>query len=426
MTRIRPNLTTGALSATYGTLADLPDPATVTGKAAALALGEAGLPGAFITDRGAAPLLGTNTHASGNTSRVKYNVRRAGGDLRLVFDHYTTGSGGDGDPSAAVTFRCSLEKNGFNFPVTFRGGQKEVTIDQGRIISDPIAFDVAVGDTIWARTYVSAGTPRATARTVTGDGEGLAATDLTAAAAGAVTASASWVWAPSGFLSTTRLGSKNAAIGICGDSIAYGQGDSTGDVYGYLVRSANTAGLPWVMAARASETVGAVVDINYRHRGPLVSGCQRVYTAYGRNDLTNGNATSLIQINLVKFWKRIARRGPIQYAMTVTPRTTSTDAWATTANQTTADAAQETRRVELNTWLRAGAPLDPTTLLAVAAGTAGAVVAGQAAHPLAGIVEVADAVETARNSGIWKAAYTADGLHPNATGHAAMSAAVVM
>jgi hypothetical protein len=49
-------------------------------------------------------------------------------------------------------------------------------------------------------------------------------------------------------------------------------------------------------------------------------------------------------------------------------------------------------------------------------------------HPVSAYFEVADTVETARDSGIWKAGYvyTTDGVgvHPSATGHAAMAAAI--
>ena len=107
------------------------------------------------------------------------------------------------------------------------------------------------------------------------------------------------------------------------------------------------------------------------------------------------------------------------YQTTVTPQTTSTDAWVTTANQTVT--AVHARRIGLNDWIRDGAPFDTATGLAVAVGATGSTIvrAGTRAHPLKGFFEIADIVETSRNSGIWKAGWTTDGLHPNATGYAA-------
>jgi hypothetical protein len=49
--------------------------------------------------------------------------------------------------------------------------------------------------------------------------------------------------------------------------------------------------------------------------------------------------------------------------------------------------------------------------------------AGQLGHPLTGVLDVAAAVTDTTTTWAWKAAYTADGIHPNATGHAAMATA---
>lgn len=73
-------------------------------------------------------------------------------------------------------------------------------------------------------------------------------------------------------------------------------------------------------------------------------------------------------------------------------------------------------REKLNDWLRDGSPLVDGAPAAI--GTVGALRMGQAGHPLYGLFEVADVVETARNSGRWKTdgtiqKYTKDGIHPN-------------
>lgn len=83
--------------------------------------------------------------------------------------------------------------------------------------------------------------------------------------------------------------------------------------------------------------------------------------------------------------------GKILIGCTVEPRTTSTDSWATTTNQT-AD-TNNAQRVAYNDALRGGLPA-----------------------PFAGVVEIADQFESARDSGLWKvngaaSGYTSDGLH---------------
>jgi lysophospholipase L1-like esterase len=81
-------------------------------------------------------------------------------------------------------------------------------------------------------------------------------------------------------------------------------------------------------------------------------------------------------------------------------------------------------RVQINDWIRARCPENGSGVPQLA-GTPGAV----ASPFLSGWFETADTVESARNSGKWKATgsasgYTADGVHPSQTGHAAMAAAI--
>lgn len=68
--------------------------------------------------------------------------------------------------------------------------------------------------------------------------------------------------------------------------------------------------------------------------------------------------------------------------------------------------AYEVNRQAFNAWLRDGAPLNSTTFVPVAVGTsaAGTVRSNSTSHPLKSFIEVADSVETARNSGVWRPA----------------------
>jgi hypothetical protein len=66
--------------------------------------------------------------------------------------------------------------------------------------------------------------------------------------------------------------------------------------------------------------------------------------------------------------------------------------------------------------------------VAVAAGTSGAIVAGQTGHPLAGYFDAANAVESSLNSGLWKVGYVylgdSRGAHPNSGGAALMASTI--
>lgn len=124
---------------------------------------------------------------------------------------------------------------------------------------------------------------------------------------------------------------------------------------------------------------------------------------------------------LTGVWRTCADAGQRVHACTITPVDTS-GTFTTTAGQTAG--AHNATRAAVNDWIRAGAPINSTTLAYVPVGTVGALTAGQPGHPLIDWFETADTVETARNSGIWKANYTEDGTHPSSVGHAAMAAAI--
>ncbi len=98
--------------------------------------------------------------------------------------------------------------------------------------------------------------------------------------------------------------------------------------------------------------------------------------------------------------KKLAARGLKVYACTIPPHgVTSSDNYSTLVGQTTA--FYEPNRVLVNDWIRTR-PV-----------------------PLAGYLELADTVESSRNSGLWAVNATAnwltdDGTHPTALGHARM------
>lgn len=108
---------------------------------------------------------------------------------------------------------------------------------------------------------------------------------------------------------------------------------------------------------------------------------------YPINDIKSGAAITAIRTNMNALITFLKSKGVNTiFLCTVTPVTTSTDTWATTANQTVTSA--EAVRVQHNTDVRTGY------------------------YDVSGYFEAADKAETARNSGIWPAGYTQDGIHP--------------
>lgn len=122
--------------------------------------------------------------------------------------------------------------------------------------------------------------------------------------------------------------------------------------------------------------------------------------------------------------------------VTVSPRTSSTDAWATSVNQT--PIANGAARVTYNQWLRDGAPIDNNSQPLTTGVAPGPTVfrIGSAFHPVnapaaRAVIDISSAVETATDSGVWKNAangnggpWTNDGIHPLPLGHIAMAALI--
>lgn len=155
-------------------------------------------------------------------------------------------------------------------------------------------------------------------------------------------------------------------------------------------RGALICGLQGELAATAAVTA------NLKRRYPLAKYADTAIVEYGTNDF-NANA-SLPVATLQGYFTAIAanlRALGVQKVICVTipPRTTSTDSFATTVNQTPINAAfaagAGSPRGIMNAWMRGG---------------------GGGSYD--GYIDLADAVESARDSGVWAVGNTADGIHP--------------
>lgn len=373
---------------------------------------------------------------TGGTGVIRHTAVRTCFGLRLAYsNHYPASSGGAVETPGPnpITVKASIDyPTGVLFPVTFNG-QTTVTIQPGAtVISDPVGIDLVKGTNFWTRTYVSVTSgqsfPRGAYATHSGNGEGhnyssAGGADVTTSGAVPAGGFNEYVYSPAAILGLPIDGGK-AVIAAVGDSIVAGTGD---DQTGWVTRLlGNNYSLQKV--AYPSESMVQWVTNNkvncYRRAGLLARvGITHVIAEHIVNDLgASGIAT--LQTNAYAYWKYLSRIGKV-YATTCTPITTSTDAWATVANQTVDTALKEPRRLAFNAWLRDGAPMNSSGVAqAVGASGAGVIRAGQPGHPLAGYIEVADAVESARDSGKWKASYTTDGTHPNTTGATAIAAAI--
>lgn len=240
-----------------------------------------------------------------------------------------------------------------------------------------------------------------------------------------------------------RTLTQSITVGLVGDSITFGQAD--GQYGGWAIRSLNPAAqtlsgapqvipkLPYVQVSQPGETVANLIK-KHATRFSLLSRCTHILGMLGTNDIIATVAATTIEANFITLLQQERLRGAKPYYGTITPLADSTDGWTTLGNQTVR--SNESIRIAFNTWLRDGAPIDSTTLAPVAAGTSGAIRAnyysatgalvttGTGTHPAEGIFDLADSIESARNSGKWRVdlgALTGDGTHPNGAGNLQMA-----
>lgn len=321
--------------------------------------------------------------------------------VRVAADQIKVVVGGHNVFDAGLpTYTGSLLIGGITYPVTF-GGQSSwaMTGPYASRVSDPITVTVEPGDAILPNITT---TPRW--KPSNGAGWAHEVGEDTGAPlrllGHAPSSSESWL--------------------LSGDSITE---------QGYSQQAVEAAGKAWSHVANFGEFASAVgqrINRPAPRYGDDPAAWSHAIVGLGTNDLTyeknigtsNAAAIAALQLHLLMHWNWCASGGQRVYAVTIPPRSLSTDSWTTVGNQTD----EIPSRITFNNWLRDGAPI--VSGVAVAAGTGGALRAGSNGHPLAGYIDVADSIETARDSGKWIVGYTDDGIHPTTAGTNAMRAAV--
>lgn len=354
------------------------------------------------------------------TSRAPYTIAVACTDLRLMYGNWgnngasTSPNFFDVDGPGAITIKASVEIAGTIYRVTFNGAVS-ATIDAGGMIgTDPLPVDLTAGTIIYVRTYITHGGTgwRFTRGSYQSAGSGgwVTTTDLTAPGAAAVADSVNYLFCPMAITGTPAPGTSAKSTLVVGDSIAAGLGDSA-SLAGWNVSNSGLSGGGYIsrglhglagfvnVAVSGDRAYVFAANTGHFRRLMLGTSFSNMICEYGRNDLSDGRTLAQIQASQLAIWRMGVARGMRVFQTTITPRTTSTDGWCTTVNQTADTAPIEAVRTGLNDWLRAGAPLVAGSPVAV--GTSGASLAGTTGHPLYAVYEAADLAESARNSGIW-------------------------
>lgn len=381
---------------------------------------------------------GTDTSAN---YRYMHKVLIDCSDIRLVYANYYNATSFTAN---AITVKAALEypalsaignggQTGSKLRAWFKG-VRSFTLDPAAwIVSDPIPVDLTAGQIIYTRTYVSVASAGMVwpvdlytkSSNWEGATRGAPATDLADSGGTTIAQSTEAGFGPVAIIGTPRSG-RPGVIGIVGDSISYGSGDTDPNGMGFVQRALLAANLPYMNVAKPGEKATDIASVPtdfFKLRMVSTMACTKVIEGYSRNDWANARTLAQVQADKLTIWGWFYARNIPVYAWTSLPGTTSTDTWATVGNQSAI--AGESVRLGLNAWIRDGAPIDATTRAAVAVGTSSNVLRiGAATHPVGAYFETADAVESGRDSGKWKASYTGDGTHPNATGHAALAAVV--
>lgn len=346
--------------------------------------------------------------ATAETSRITYYAQEAIEKLQICYSNRISQTT---QVANSITVKASIEYAGVLYPANFSGSRtKSFSVLETAFTDVVLMPTIPKGATFYVRTYVEVSSgqkwPR-NFRYMNVSTEGLAAgvdyTDvLTACPTGGQ------LFGPIGVFGKRPSGSR--CFAILGDSISMGFGVTSEGVGPFVAAFDGTAtgttygkNVPYIHMGKSGERANQFELLAERGlRDDLLKYCTHAIYEYGINDVRGGAVTlAQIQASSQSIWSLLQSKGISRiYACTLTPNTTSTDAWATTANQTLANATGNTVRVAYNEWIR--------TIPA----------------PLAGIIETADTCESSRNSGLWKPSHTSDGLHPNSTGFAAYKAAV--
>lgn len=383
------------------------------------------LSGHLVGDRNMRP--GSALTDSGGTYRTVQVARVSVSALQLTFGNWYVNADPTGDTIGANNYtinKCYLEHGGALTQVLFPGAATSYTLTPGENVHATVTKTIAAGDTYYIRSYVtpaaSGSYPRLSMGSVDYPGEvsrkgadhanEIGITNLT---------DFGDVFGPIAITGTVTSGTQNG-VAVLGDSIAYGIGDdfSTSGHLGFLYR-ALLGNRSFLIVPLSGESAARFLTNGTRRATYVGPAAKYLICEYGVNDLQGGANLATAKASLIQVWTEARSRAPAVRTLqtTITPKSSSTDGWATVGNQTT-DGTVEAVRPALNAWIRAGAPM--VGGVGVAPGTGGALVAGNSGHPLVDYLEIADLVESARDSGKWKASHTGDGVHPNVTGHLAM------
>ncbi len=337
-------------------------------------------------------------------SRTKHFAYEDIDAFSLIFGNWHA-SPVEADGGATLTLTASVEYPVGVFTQVRFSGSASGTISPGsNRASDTVSLEIPEGAEFWVRTYATCSAGVVHTYNVSGNDQSAnsnahqsrfgasGVSDVTMG--GTITSMSQSTGLAYGPMAIVGATTKPSVV-IYGDSIALGHGDQAdGDVHiGSIARSLGET-YPCLIVARGGEKLDEFLSGNAKRRA-LAQYCTHVVCAYGNNDIFSGGASAqALSDGLDEFAGLFPDR--VVYTITITPRSTSTDNWATEGNQT--PAAADNVKDKYNTFVRNSRP------------------------GVEGYFEIADVAEPVRGGGIWKVTgaangYTADGIHPTQAGY---------
>ncbi|RUT88012.1 MULTISPECIES: SGNH/GDSL hydrolase family protein [unclassified Mesorhizobium] len=315
-----------------------------------------------------------------------------------------------------ISYKASIEYPAGTFTqVLFAGATSGLATGTVPLLSDWVSVNIPNGEGFWVRTYAvathsivfadaTAGSNFWTCDFANGEAYEYAASGITDKTMGGTlvpnkTTNDAAIFHPTAIIGNTR----KPSVLLIGDSRVAGFGDffnAAGDT-GELARSIGPS-LAYINAGSAGDTLSEFIASSVR-RQALQQYCSHVVVQTAINALRSGTGQNKTAATVLGEQQTILGyfSGKRRFTSTTSPSSTSSDSWATATGQTlNTNAAQI---AAYNDAIRAGVANSD------------------------GFFEIADQVETARNSGKWKfdgtaSKWTADGLHASSFGYAAIQA----
>lgn len=275
-------------------------------------------------------------------------------------------NGVETDNTSAITMQASIEKDGIAYPVFFNGKRQIVMAPGDTVTCDtvPVTIKHGIDSGFYVRTWCSVASTSekmlssytqsslSSKGSNTGRWEGIPASytdDMTQVTPNTAVTE----YSPFIIRGFSADGGAIPSMVVFGSSSAQGVGDALQApefVPGYIARSLITAKIPYVILAESGETAESFLGTSGAKRRYLASLCNATHSinTYGSNDISSGATLAQCQTRLQSMKQLMEGFGTTPFFGTYTPATTSTDSWATVANQTIGSAV----RGQLSEWLR--------------------------------------------------------------------------